>query len=443
MSGAAPYLAPVEPVGSRGGFDAGAVAGGFWPDFAEHYYGREPFETDNPPPALAVGDEDLFQLVVRAVRDRGTGPGDPQIRFHIGQRQIIADLADYLPVPADGSIDGYLARMEHELGGEPYLLVIEHGHVPSRRIWKQAATFLAGLYGATGAVPASVDVEVFMGRYPHTMPGIHRERSGVFVSMVHGAKDILVWPPATTGLPLGSARYQAATASARRLRCAPGRLVYWPALHWHVGESRQASAGLHIAVLDDPLTIRDLLADRGGPDAKLAACVSPGWTAATPDVRGLPPELDAAVESVVAAYADRDIVRDQITAGWLRRMTALGFPAVPPPRNVALRPDHELIRDGVHPIVLARRDASTSWVAADGRVGYARSMPCLVPLVNRLNSGQPISVTAALDLAGAPFERDVLMRLLTLLASWRALATSVMPQETAGAAAAAPPARPA
>ncbi len=444
MSGTPPFPIRSEPEEQRGGTAAAAAVGGFWLDFTDRYYGREPFETDNPPAGLAVGREDLFRLLVRAARDRGAGPGEPRLRFHVGQRQVIADLGDYLPVAADGSLDGYLARMEHELGGEPYLLVVEHGHVPSRQIWKQAASFLADLYGATAVVPGSVDVEVFVGRYPHTIPGIHRERSGVFVSMVQGAKDILVWPPETTGLPLGSARYQAATASARRLRCAPGRLVYWPAMHWHVGESPQASAGLHIAVLDDPLTVRDLLADRGEPDPALVARVSPGWPAAAEAEDGLPPELDAAAQSVVAAYADREVIRDRITVGWLRRLTALGFPAVPPPRKVALRADQVLIRDGVHPIVLARRDAGTSWVAADGRVGYARTMPCLVPLVDQLNSGEPISVAAALDLAESSAERDVLQRLLTLLASWQALATSATPPAQAAAAgpAAAPPLRP-
>jgi 50S ribosomal protein L16 3-hydroxylase len=430
VSRPAAFPTPSRP-GEQGGATAVTVtADGFWPDFAARYYGRTPFETDNPPQDLAVSREDLFGLLVRAVADRGTSAQAPQVRFHAGQRQVIADLADYLPRPADGSVDGYVARLEHELDGEPYLLVVEHGHVSSRQIWKQAASFLAGLYGATGIVPGSVDVEVFVGRYPYTIPGIHRERSGVFVSMVRGAKDILVWPPEATGLPLGSARYQHATASARRLRCAPGRLVYWPAMHWHVGESpAQATAGLHVAVLDDAPTVRDLLADTSELAAAVAARISPGWSGAGPHVLALPRELDAAVDSVVTAYADRDVVRDRLIAGWLRRRTALGFPAVPPSRQVTLGPDHVLTRDGVHPIVLATRDSATCWVAADGRVGYARSVPSLGPLVDVLNSGQPISVAAALGLGAAPLDREVLMRVLTLLASWRALATSVTPQE--------------
>jgi 50S ribosomal protein L16 3-hydroxylase len=431
----AEFPAPFRPDEQRGAVVATAPAGEFWRDIARHY-GREPFETDDPPPDLAVTSTELFRLLVRAAVTRGAEPTAPQIRFHVGQRQVIADLGDYLPVEADGSLDGYLARLEHQLGGEPWLLAVERGHVPSRQIWKQAASFLAGLYGATGAMPASVDVEVFVGRYPHTIPGIHRERSGVFVSMVQGAKDILVWPPESTGLPLGSARYAHATARARRLRCAPGRLVYWPAMHWHVGESPEVSAGLHIAVLDEALTVRDLLAEVSELDAAVASRVSPGWAQGDPDDLGLPAELDAAVQSVVGAYANRDVVRDRLIAGWLRRRTALGFPAVPPPRRITLGHKHVLTRDGVHPIVLASRDAATSWLAADGRVGYARSVPGLVLLVDRLNSGQSISVAAAIDLATAPFEREVLMRVLTLLASWRALATSAAPREAAAAGAA-------
>jgi hypothetical protein len=269
-----------------------------------------------------------------------------------------------------------------------------------------------------------VDVEAFVGRYPHTIPGIHRERSSVFVSMVQGAKDILVWPPDQAGLPLGSASYQDAVASARRLRCEPGRLVYWPAMHWHVGESpAQATAGLHIAVLDEPPTVRDLLADTSELDAAVGPPAIPGWSAAEPHDLGLPPGLDAALQSVVAAYSDPLVLRDKLIAGWLRRRTALGLSAVPPGRKVSLRADDVLIRDGVHPIVLATRDSATSWLAADGRVGYARSVPSLVQLVDWLNCGEPVSVAAALELAVAPLDRKILMQVLTLLASWRALST--------------------
>jgi hypothetical protein len=402
---------------------AAAPSDEFWAHFAARYYRQEPYEADDPPHDFAVSNTELFRLLVRACAGGDGAPHGPQVRFHAGQRQVIADVGDYLPTAADGSLDGYVTRLEHQLGGEPYLLVIEHGHVPSREVWKQAATFLAGLYGATGIMPGSVDVELFVGRYPHTIPGIHRERSGVFVSMVDGAKDILVWPPETAGLPLGSARYQGATATARRLRCAPGRLVYWPAMHWHVGESPRPSAGMHIAVLDDPLTVADLLAGGAELDVPIGAGL---------DEPGLPSGLDIAVESVVAPYGDRDVVRDRLVAGWLRRRTALGFPAVPPQRRVNLRPDDILIRDGVHPIVLAPRDAATSWLAADGRVGYARSVPSLAPLVDRLDSGLPVAVEAALELAASQADRDVLMRVLTLLASWRALATSGPRRAAAG-----------
>jgi 50S ribosomal protein L16 3-hydroxylase len=409
------------------------TADGSWPDVASRYYGREPFQTDRAEAGLDIGGEEMFRLLVRAAASRDRGPTGPRIRFHVGQRQVIADLADYVPVAADRSLDGYLARLECDLGGEPYLLVVEHAQVCSRPVWRTATRFMSGLYAATGAQPGSVDVEAFVGRYPHTIPGIHRERSGVFVSMVHGTKDILVWPPDATGLPLGSARYQDAVPSAQRLRCVPGRLVYWPAMHWHVGESpAQGTAGLHIAVLDEPPTVRDLLAGATELDAAIGSGAAPGWSAAEPHDLALPPGLDAAVQSVVTAYSDPQLLRDRLIAGWLRRRTALGFTAVPPSRKVSLRQDDMLTRDGVHPIVLAGRDSATSWLAADGRVGYARSVPSLAPLIDWLNSGEPVLVEAALGLAPLPLDRKVLMQVLTLLASWRALATGVAVQRAAG-----------
>ena len=412
---------------------ASGAAGGFWPGFAARYYGRESVDADSPEADLAVSAAELFQLLVRATASRGRRAKDPQIRFHIGQRQVIADIADYLPVPQDASLDGYMARLEKQLDGEPYLLVVEHAQVASRPIWKKAARFLAGLYEATGALPGNVDLEVFVGRYPHTIPGIHRELSGVFVSMVQGANDILVWPPETTGLPLGTARYQRAIETARRLRCEPGRLVYWPAMHWHVGECpAQATAGVHIAVLAEQPTIQDLLAGAAGHgplDADVAPAISPGWSGHGSHELGLPSTFESAVQSVVTAYGDATVVRDKLIAEWLRRRTALGFTAVPPGRNVVLTSDHVVTRDSVHPIVLASRDTGTAWLAADGRVGYARSAPSLIRLIDWLNSGEPISVRAAVDLAAAPPERDVLTRVLALLANWRALEISGLVQQ--------------
>jgi 50S ribosomal protein L16 3-hydroxylase len=415
-----------------------ASAAGFWREFAATYFGREPFATDDPPAGLTISRADLFRLLLSATAQRGGGSDAPQVRFHAGQRQVIADLGDYLPVAADGSVDGYIARLERQLHGEPYLLVVERAHLSSRRVWKQLASFLAGLYDASGVLPRRVDAEVFVGRYPYTIPGIHRERSGVFVSMIQGEKDILVWPPDAAGLPVGSGHYQEAIAAGRRLHCAPGRLVYWPAMHWHVGESpSQATAGLHIAVLEEPLTVGDLLTSGAELEAEVAARMPPGWLAAPRDL-AVPPELDPAVDSVVAAYADRGAVRDRLVAGWLRRRTALGFAAVPPVRKVVLRPDQTLTRDGAHQIVVAPKDAAFSWVAADGRVGYARSVPGLVPLIDRLNSGRPLTVAEALDLGTQSRDREILLRVLTLLASWRALATSAATPTTAAPQAAAP-----
>jgi 50S ribosomal protein L16 3-hydroxylase len=411
---------------------------GFWPDFASHYYGREPLQTDKAEADLDIGPEEMFRLLLRAAAARDSGPAGPRIRFHIGQRQVIADLANYLPVAADGSLDGYVARLERQLGGESYLLVVERAQVSSRPVWQAVARFLSSLYAATGALPGNVDVEAFVGRYPHTIPGIHRERSSVFVSMVQGTKDILVWPPDQTGLPLGSSCYQDAVAGARRLRCEPGQLVYWPAMHWHVGESpAQCTVGLHIAVLDEPPTVRDLLGDTSELDAAVAPPAIPGWSAAEPHDLALPPGLDAAVESVVAAYSDAQLLTDRLIAGWLRRRTALGLSAAPLGRKVSLHPDDVVVRDGVHPIVLAPRDSATSWLAADGRVGYARSVPSLVRLVDWLNCGEPVSVAAALGLAASPLDRKVLMQALNLLASWRALASGGTTQRVPGSALAA------
>jgi 50S ribosomal protein L16 3-hydroxylase len=241
--------------------------------------------------------------------------------------------------------------------------------------------------------------------------------------MVQGSKDFLIWPPQTEELPCRTARYEPARASASRLTCKPGRLVYWPASHWHVGESpATASVALHVAVLEESPGLTALLsAAVGDLEATAGLARHSAWPAA-PSELGFPPQYEGVVQALISSCGDADRVRDRLTADWLRRRTGLGF-AAPPPRYAepSLRPDQTVTRDSVYPIVLAERDAATSWCAADGRVGYVRSAPALTQLIDTLNSGSAISVRAALALAVSDVDRELLDQTMCMLAGWRAL----------------------
>jgi hypothetical protein len=389
----------------------------FWATFAADHYGRRPVASDDPPVSFDVRPDEFFELLARACRRRAFGPRDPHVRFFIAQREVLEDLDDYLPVPADGSLAGFQDRMEDELGGQPYLLTVQRMHVVSRHLWKRAAGFLAGLYEATGLLPGDAEVEAFVGRYPYTPTGIHRERSGVFVGAVQGQKDMLAWPPDTRGLPLKSSHYDEARASATHLRCAPGRLVYWPGMHWHVGESPTPSAALHVTVAEQPPDQADLLAAASG-GVTLAAGKGLEYRSAA----GLPAQYEEVASALTAACGDAGAIRDRLMVDWLRRRTGLGFTAPPPRRgSVELGDDDVVGRDGEFPIVLVSRDARTDWCAADGRVARMRSAPALSAAVDRLNSGRPLPVREVLSLAASELELALLRQALALLADWQVL----------------------
>jgi 50S ribosomal protein L16 3-hydroxylase len=401
----------------------GLDAAGFWPVFAARYYGREPYAAGDAPAGLRIGPAELFGLLLRACAARGTGPKDPQVKFYIAQRQVIADVEDYLPRAGDGSLDGYLARLETELHGEPYLLTVQRMHAASRELWKKAAAFAAAVYGATGLLPGDAEVEAFVGRYLCTPVGIHREQSGVFVFMVCGSKDMLVWPPETSGLPLGTARYDQARASARRLHCQPGRLTYWPALHWHVGECPDGpTAGLHIAILEQPPEPRALVSAAVGAGLPRLAGTGLDWSRLSPGELAFPPQYESVARNVAAACANAAGLRERLTVDWLRRRTGLGFAAPPPAAGRReLAAGDVLRRDGPFPIVLTRRDATTSWCAADGRVARMRSAPALAAAVDLLNSGAEVTVPAVMALAASAAERDLLRQAISLLTAWGVL----------------------
>ncbi len=399
----------------------------FWRHFAAASFGREPVDVADPGVGLAIDPGQMFQQLLRACEVRDQGPKPTHVRFHIGQRQIFTDLDQYLPDRSDRSLDGYLARLDNQLAGQPYLLAVERLQASNRWIWKRAAEFLAGLYEATGTLPARVDVEAFVGRYPHTVPGLHRERSGVFVCMTQGRKQMLVWPPAAAGLPSATAHYEQARASARVLSCEPGRLVYWPGMHWHVGECPdQATAGLHVAVLERPPEVQDLLSGAtGGIAGDLADGGLLTWPGMAAKAAGLPRHYDQAAGAITDVFGARDTVREMFMADWLRRLTGLGFTAVPPRYpEFALTESQTVARDSVYPIMLVGRDGATNWCAADGRLGYLRSSPALTTLIDWLNAGQPVAVQAALRLADCAEDRDLLMQTMCMLAAWRALAVT-------------------
>jgi len=419
-SAAPGYPAAPDRVGQRPGADVQA----FWTRFAAGRYRRQPYDTARFPQGLQVQAADLFAALLQACATRGMGATDPQVRFYVSQHEVLQDLDDYLPVPADGSVERYLARMDAELCGAPYLLTVQRLHAACRALWKSAAGFLAGLCDATATLPGDAEVEAFVGRYPHTPTGIHQERSGVFVAAVHGRKDVLVWPPHSTELPQRSSRYGQASTRATRLRCEPGRLVYWPAMHWHVAESPVASAAVHLAILEQPPGPRELLAAAGGSLAEasgggidLPACA---W-----DEPNLPPQYEAAARALAEGFGDGGVVRDRLTADWLRRRTGCGFSAPPPRRGAtAMTADQIVMRDSMLPIVVAERDATTSWCAADGRVARVGSSAALAAAIEKLNSGAPIAVDSLVRLAATATERKLVHGTLELLADWQALAVS-------------------
>jgi 50S ribosomal protein L16 3-hydroxylase len=397
------------------------LSAAFWPSFAAGHFGRQPFAASDPPVSLDFGAPEFFELMLRSCRSAGTGAKDAQVRLFIAQREVHEDLGQHLPRPADGSLDGFLARMDTELAGQSYLLMVQRAHVVSRELWKRAAGFLAGLYEATGLLPGDAEVEAFVGRYPYTPTGIHRERSGVFVSAVHGRKDMYVWPSDAAGLPLRSGHYDQARASATRLRCAPGRLVYWPAMHWHVGESPQPSAALHVTVAEQPPGQAALLAAAIG---KVASGPAKGIATGSAGLGdgSLPAQYEELARALTAACGDIGAVRDRLMADWLRRRTGLGFTAPPPRRGPVELGEHDVVaRDSQFPIALVARDARTSWCAADGRVARIRSAPALSAAIDLLNSGEPVPVGVLLSLATSELELELLRGAVALLADWQVL----------------------
>jgi hypothetical protein len=113
----------------------------------------------------------------------------------------------------------------------------------------------------------NVDFEFFIGKYPETFGGVHRERCANIQYVYHGQKKFLVWPPSFFENHqlkeknnkhsnyqredyLCNAPSSAEIARGVNLEASPYQAFYIPYHWWHVGISPNLSASLTIAFYD-------------------------------------------------------------------------------------------------------------------------------------------------------------------------------------------------
>lgn len=181
----------------------------------------------------------------------------PKILFATAQEEKPVASATF-PLPEDESFLGYFGRVSSIYSSEATLLYVRNAHLRSRSLQSAVRRMLAPAW-AYGYRWKHIELEIYVGQYPWTAIGVHREECSNIHHVVWGSKEMLCWTPRTLtpqasrpNLAVYSSVDEASSAGiipkALRVSASAGQAIYVPSRHWHVGISRQLSVALNISL---------------------------------------------------------------------------------------------------------------------------------------------------------------------------------------------------
>ncbi|MDY7230458.1 JmjC domain-containing protein [Hyalangium rubrum] len=382
----------------------------FWRRFSARHWLESPLHQQQPRVPFQLTPDELFAALVAASEASQGGSASGLVRFYIGDA-LVPDTS-YLPARTDGSLDAYVERLERLLQGRKFGLIVNAIQGHSFALWSRLREFLHGFYQATGVPPYVAEAGIFFGNYESTAFGVHQDQVDVMMFVLRGRKTMRFWEPTALELPevvRHRHAYQPLLSRSTSARAEAGDFVYWPAGHWHVGESEGLSLTLNVA-----------LGTRGGTAANPTPMMSPAEVVASA-VRGvlsarMPPSsavqqrgselalagskpvplaksLRAAVKMLRESMRDGEL-ECRLLAADLSRQTGFGFQPIPsllPSRTIS---HEDVVRgDERYPILWARAGDKLV-LSANGRALTTSFQPVVVRVLKRLNQGLPVPVSA-------------------------------------------------
>ncbi|GAA4552710.1 hypothetical protein [Amycolatopsis samaneae] len=392
---------------------------GYWRAFLDRYWEREAGIVGPPPVDLDLTGDWFFQVVVQAAAagDRGDGP---LLQLSVDGERLHRDRARYLPRPEDGSVAGFLSRMDDETGGAEWSMGLSRLHRTSFEMWERAAVFTEDLWTALGGFPSGyADTDIFLGRYAGTHVGIHCDNAANFMFGVAGPKDLVVWPPEDgEWLPLHRSDWFAVRDTGQALSASTTEMGYFPSQYWHVGTSAEASsATFNIALFFDGDPVNTIIDD---VTAQLAATPRPPHEEIVRTNGAALPEVVSGLLDSTMARVDQTAVADRLLATWLRKLTARGFGHVPTPLDASPVDGNQAVSLHRFPIAY-ERSRGKLLVSANGHLARLPDHPALPAVLDRVNTGEAVTpAELARERADDEFT-DIVHAVLYRLRSWRAI----------------------
>jgi 50S ribosomal protein L16 3-hydroxylase len=309
----------------------------------------------------------------------------------------MTDVERHIPELNDGSVDGYVNRVNRQLVGKSFELIVHHFQAHSTELWLRMRDFFRGLYELIGIPAEKSEAVVFLRNHAQTSFGLHRDDASVFMFILEGRKKILAWPNdrfAGKGDAYCTLDYEPFLDDAIVLEGEPGDVIYWPSSHWHVGESSgawSASISLGLRLNYQPFTdvLRNLILMVGQrlSDAPRVNTYPFDPNSLRQSATHMPGEIQTAINVLREVSLSADIEQVQQLA-WLNRVTGFGFLKVPPPLPPRKLADDELIQARAdYPIVWLPWSQGRIACSANGHSVTLRESPAVVTMIERLNTG--------------------------------------------------------
>jgi len=416
-----------------------------WDTFVTRYWNQRPVLYQGTGASPFV-EADVFDAAAGASRGGLAAPtgfeARTDIQFTLGAEQQV-QLEPWLPRDADGSLDGYDARLAATLGTRRYALILSRLHAHGFALWSRERAFFAALWRRVGLPLTGGITTLFHGNYEHSPVGVHLDRFTTFLFALRGRKRMRFWSKRPWSLPVSTlVDYAPYLADSFVAEVEPGDILYWPSTYYHVGESvgrgvaTSVNVGIPISGQQAHYDVEDLLR-AGHGEAPRARPASPLVRGALTSNGVLPRTLPAALRNAARALRETSRVsrtHTNLQTLWLNRLSAGGFePAPPPARRRPLKDTHTLQGDKSFPILMEETDKGWCCSANGHAVQVSGRQRAVPQLIAALNSAREVSVgdllrpfppggsRRAAPSVPLPPTREGMRRMLEILLSFRAV----------------------
>ena len=407
-----------------------SLDGAFWSDLQREYWRKKPgcFRQPFREPIAAP------QEVMRALHaaNQRVAARSLSYKLLVGDRELRARWEEWTPRPEDTSLSAYTERLKPKLGADRFGVFIKDFQLElGWDFWRRMRQFVRQVYGFAGVPSLNAEVDLFVGNYEMTLNGIHIDFADVFYFVTEGTKRMRLWPyEVFRGNPpkMALKDYAQYIPQSTLLEANAGDLLYWPASYWHVAESDgEPASSLSLALYYQHSILshadRLLTAELSGTRPELFKRPSVAF-----DDARMPRELEHLCD-LVERKPRALRLRERATEMWLKRLTGLGFDAVPPPTRTEEIPPGERLRADPEFPALFKRVHDELILSANGLSLSLPYHPDLPKVLRRVNSGAPFSpeelslqfVAPSRGRKGPRLSPRALTKLLITLKSYRAI----------------------